>query len=458
MAAASTDRERKPMEGIDRSEGESARRVPRRVWSATLLLSAARLGGSAATATILVLLARHLSGAEFGRYTFYLALFLILEGLADFGTGATAVQRSAGERDRLPSALVAGRRVRIVTAGLGFVVVAAAAWILDEPGRGWIALAALGPLSRRWELTSVVWQREIAWSVPVCVRLGTATARLGAALALWGAGVATFGPYLLAHAACLATGNLMLHLLARRELPRDTPRAAPMPGFLAAALPLGLAGIFQQAYFYLDNLFVRGICGEVETGRYNAAARVMTFLVMIAAHATTAALPWLARRHRERELGAATTRLALPLFSGACLLFGALWPWSDQLLALLFGEEFAAAGSALGWLLVGAVIIHAGSGWLTALVAAGAMRTVLALTAVAVAVNLVGNAILVPRLGIDGAAIATVATELTVALGALLLLMRAPTRLRLRPLPWLAAPLLFVAAAWLSAQLGGGGA
>jgi O-antigen/teichoic acid export membrane protein len=445
------------MKRNDEQKNGGAERVPGRVWNAALLLSAGRIWGSGCTAAILILLARHLPGAQFGRYTFYLALFLLLEGLADFGTGAAAVQRSADDRRLLPGAIAAGRRIRLVTAGGGFAVVALCAWALDEAGGGWVALAALAPLTRRWELSSVVWQREIAWSVPVAVRVLTAAVRLALALLLCNRGVETFGPYLLAHAATLAASNLALHRLARTKLPPTDEAVVPMRGFLAAALPLGLAGLFSQAYFYLDNLFVRGICGEVETGRYNAAARIMTFLVMVAAHATTAALPWLTRRRSGGDLGAATDRLGLPLFSGACVVLGALWPWSDRILAGLFGEEFASAGDSLRWLLVGAAIIHAGAGWLTAVIASGAMRTVLAITATAVAVNLLGNAWLVPGRGIEGAAIATVGTELLVAGGALLALHRGGARPLARPLAWLAGPLGFLLSAWISGELGGTG-
>ena len=58
-------------------------RVPRRVWGGTGLLVLGRLWGSACTLGYLFLGARHLSGDGFGRLTFYLALFMVLDALAD---------------------------------------------------------------------------------------------------------------------------------------------------------------------------------------------------------------------------------------------------------------------------------------------------------------------------------------------------------------------------------------
>ena len=87
----------------------------------------------ACTAAILVLLARRLEGGEFGRYTFYLAILILLDGLTDFGTGAVAVQRSAEDPRRLPPAIAAGRRLRAAMAGLCFLLLAGPALSLPSP-------------------------------------------------------------------------------------------------------------------------------------------------------------------------------------------------------------------------------------------------------------------------------------------------------------------------------------
>ena len=64
-----------------------------------------------------MLLSRHLSVESFGRYTFYLAVFALLDSLTDFGTGAVAVQRTAGDPGAVAGVLRAGRRIRLALAG-----------------------------------------------------------------------------------------------------------------------------------------------------------------------------------------------------------------------------------------------------------------------------------------------------------------------------------------------------
>ena len=294
-------------------------------------------------------------------------------------------------------------------------MVSSAAWLAGEQGLPWIALAVLGALARVAETSAVVFQRDIALGRPFAARALGATLRLGliAALALRpGLG---FGPFLLAHAGSLALGNVTVHFLACTHLP---PRAPPLEGFLARAWPLALTGLLQQAYFYADNGFVRAFAGEAELGRYNAAVRLFQWLAFFAAFATTSALPWLARRHTERSLGAAVGELTVPLLLFACFACGVLVPWRQALLALAYGPTFVAAAPSLTWLLAALIPVALGAAGLTAVIAAGEARAALAIAAGALAVNLFGNALLVPRFGAEGAAWMTFATEASVATGA----------------------------------------
>lgn len=434
-------------------------RVPRGVWSSTLLLAAGRLWSSACFAVLLLVLAWHLGQEEFGRLTFYLAAFALLEAVSDFGTGNAVLQRGGGS-GAFAAALAAGRRIRLRLSALGALAIGLGALLADEPDGPWIALASLHALTRVPELSAVAFQRDIAWRVPVAVRALGALGRLVVVLLLVALGVGGAGPYLLVYGAGLGLGNLTVHALARERLPRAAPTAealhsprAPLGELWHAAWPLGLAGICQQLYFYVDNVYVRALCGDVVVGHYNAAVRLMSFLIMFAAFATSSALPWLVRRHGHGALGAAAVRLSLPLSVGAALLLGALWPWTGGLLRLVFPDEFGDAAGALRWLLVATAIVYVGSGLLTALIASGRSRAVLALTASALAVNLAGNALLVPRHGMDGAAAATGLTELWVAAGAWLLLRRGGIVLALHPAAWLAAPAAFALGALVSTAL-----
>ena len=192
-----------------------------------------------------------------------------------------------------------------------------------------------------------------------------------------------------------------------------------MAPLLRLALPMGAAAVCQQAYFWVDNLFVRASLGEAWLGRYNLAVRVMSLGIMAGVYAALAALPWLTREHAAGRLGRAVTRLAAPTFALSLVGTAALWPFAGDLLVLLGGEEhFRQAEPALQRLLLATAAVYLGAPLLTGVVAAGRGGAVLGISAVALLTNLLLNALWVPTRGIEGAALATLVTELMVAAGA----------------------------------------
>jgi PST family polysaccharide transporter len=415
--------------------------VPRRVWGATALLVLGRQWGSLCTFLAVARLARALPADEFGRLAFWLALFAAVDFVVDAGTSTVAVERGTRAPEEFGAALAGGRRIRLAAAFVCGLALLGGAWFAGEEGLGWLALAALAPFARVAEMSAVVFQREIAWSRPVVLRALGATLRLAATLALAEAGCASFGPYLALHLGAGALGNLGLHFVARARLPH---RAAPLPGMLALALPVAALGLVQQAYFWIDHGFVRAYAGPEELGRYSACVRLFGWLVFAAAFATASALPWLARRHAEGALGAAVSELASPLVLGLAAAGGFLWPLAGELLARLFGPDFAQEAASLRWLCVAALFVAGGSAALTGVLAAGSSRAALALALVALGVNVLANALCVPRFGAEGAAAVTAATEATVLVGSLFVLARLGQRPPLARL-WLAAPLALAA-------------
>jgi len=441
--------------GPNDPDGPDSRRVPRRVWGGTGLLVLGRLYGSACTFATLWIAARQaLSQEGFGRFTFYLAVFAVLDSLADFGTGQVAVQRTAGEAAAIPRILAATRRIRFATGTFGVLLVGIGVLVWREPAGGWILAASLYPITHVFELSSTVFRNRIAWGVPVLMKAAASTMSLSFVLALAARGDEEPAHYLCAVALGSAIGNGMLHLVARKHLPAERALDAPVREVLAAAIPLGLATLFQQAYFWADNVFVRAICGAAPLGGYNVGVRVMSMSIMVALFASQAALPWLAREHAAGRLEEAVKRLSQPLFALAGLGAGLLGPWAERILGI-FGPGYASAGPSLRWLLGATAVIYAGSGLMTALVAAGRTRAILAISAIGLAANLLANTVLVPMKGVEGAGMATLATEAIVTLAATAALARIDVRpfLGARKAFWLAGPALFAIGAFASGFL-----
>jgi len=410
--------------------------VLRRVWRGTGMLVAGRVYGVLCTLTTFALLATALPDTDFGRYTYYLAVFALLDSMVDFGTGAAAVQRTSERPDSIGSVLRTARRLRTIAAMIGVLLVGGGALYFEEPGAGWILLASLYPLTHPLELSATVFKNRISLGLPVIARAVGNTASLVIVVVLLAYEIRDPARILTGVALGSMLGNLGQHLAARKHLPRIAADPAPLRDFLRLSLPLGLAALCQQAYFYVDNLFIRPIEGDAATGHYNLAVRIMSVGIMVAVLASQASLPWLTSESQRGALWRAVERLSQPLFALAGFGAGLAGPWASSILRL-FGEEFVVAGDSLRWLLGATVVVYLGSSFLTAVIASGRGTAQLRIALLGLATNLVGNAWLVPLRGIEGAAIATFATESVVALAALGVLARAGIAEVLSPRGWL---------------------
>lgn len=398
-------------------------RIPRRVFSAAGWLMAGRLLGAVCTFVTLFVLAKALDGDAFGRLTFWISVFLVLDGVVDFGTGATALQRMSVSPNQAGAVLRTARRART---GMALAVVAAlvATGFAFEPDDApFIAIAALYQLSHVLELSSLGWKDRIAWKSPVLVRAGAAVCSLTAVLLVLLSGERRPLAFLVAIAFGSTLGNFALHYFGRAGLPStEGVKPSPMGPFLTASIPMGAAAVCQQLYFHVDNVFVRSSEGDTAVGHYGVAVRVMSLAIMGGVFAATAAQPWLSRAYLNGNLLKATLRLAgLSALLGAAIA-GCAFPLRRRILGV-FGEEFGDAVPALGWLLGACFAVHVGAPLLTAVVAAGRGRSVLVAAATGLVINVLGNLLLVPKYGMEGAAMATLATEgwiVAAALGALI--------------------------------------
>jgi O-antigen/teichoic acid export membrane protein len=342
----------------------------------------------------------------------------------------------------------------VITGAIGVAAVALVSFGFNEPGAAWIVLAACYPITHALELSTLVWRNKIAWGKPVLIRSLASTVSLASVAWLASAHSEQPALYLVAVAVGSTLGNFALHFAARPQLPRAAVGMKPARGVFSASWPLGLSALCAQAYFYVDNVFIRAMLGDAALGPYNVAVRIMSLFLMLAQYATLSALPWLTRCAQEGKLELAIARLGPGLFACAGLVCGMVWPWSGMLLERLVPGS-GVADASLHWLLLAVVAIHAGSLLLTAVVASKDNRAKLGIQLGGLALNIGANFWAIPRYGIEGAGMTTFATETFVACGAAWALSRRgvfPFR-GWRALLWLGGPLLFLAAAWCSALL-----
>lgn len=395
-------------------------------WSRLAGASAANLGLQvAATALGLVtsvLLGRWLGADGMGVYAFAFALVNILGVLARLGLEIVTVRDVAvllDQRDGsglrglasfAPRAgLVAGVTIGAIAVGVVALTGADAATVRTTAVAMGL-LVALTLVSLHGAILRGLHHTVIA-NVPAnLVRPVAFAAAVGG---LWWAGASSEPE--LAMASHLAAGviALVVATVAReRYLPdwvRDAAPRVEVRRWMTAAAPMLVLGGLGVLNRQLDVVMMKSLSTDAETGVYAIAVQLSTFISMVLTALNLVIAPRFASLHaagRTVELqrlvatsSAIVTAGTVPI---AVVLVG-LSPW----LLPFWGHEFVDARIPFAILAAGNVVnaLSGSVGYL--LIMSGNERLVARVFAAVAALNIVLNAVLIPRLGAPGAATAT---------------------------------------------------
>jgi len=393
-------------------EGGFARVLAANLRSLGLAGVASRVAGFA----VVILLARELGRADFGRYTVGVGVAAILGLLIQLGMGGYIVREGA----RAPEAL--GRilgHVLILRAGLGAVAVAVAIGfgLLSGYDRTTLVVVAvltlagvLSVLAASFEAVLLALERARDAAVIKAGRdIGLA---LAAALAVL-LGYSVIGVSIAVLAVALLTVPWAWRRLRRRWGGRPGLRLSGVRTTLAVSAAFAASSGLHRILTYLDSVMVHAFLGNVETGLYGAAYRVLLGLTLVPAiyvDATTRMISRLAATDRERmtevyaSVVAHLSMVGVALGAGGAILAG-------PILDVLYDESYARASGALAILLASA--IFAVPVWVTAMTcySLNLQNRVAIIWAIALAGNALVNLYAIPAFGIEGAAAATLGAE-----------------------------------------------
>jgi O-antigen/teichoic acid export membrane protein len=414
---------------------------------------------AAVNLVLLVLIARSLSTHDAGVVFATTSLFVLVESAARLGVDVSIVHFLAGARARNRDSDV----VRYLRTGLIPVfaagAVAALVLVLAAPailaavlrqtsvaqGRALMAALAAGiPLAAAYDIV-VGGTRGLGAVRPTVAleRVLRPTLQVffvGAALALGGGPLAVVSAWVGPYVVVAALSGLWL----RRLLPDASSRrggggedlAESAAAFWIFTLPRGLAAIAQIALQRLDILLVAGMRGPVAAAVYTAATRFVVVGQLGNQAISYAVQPRLAGLVAVRDLDSARRLFRL----STVWLVALTWPLflvvavAAPLILDILGNGYHSGRTAM-LLLAGAMLVGSASGLLDiVLITLGKTRWNLADTAVALAVNVTLNLVLIPRFGISGAALAWAAS---IVVGNVIALVQVGRTFRFLPFSWL---------------------
>lgn len=241
------------------------------------------------------------------------------------------------------------------------------------------------------------------------------------ALIMLGLAMANSVPPLWLVVGLMVAGQLLATLIAQllfRHRSRGwqeaiLPDRAQRRAFRMAGLPMMGVILLHQFSDWFILAATTSLASAADTGAFRAALQIMTLVTVVAITADTyvapriggdlrsgqSALAW--RRHRRATL--LTVALASPI-----LLLALLVP--QWVLVTLFGGEFVSAAPALRIMAIGLLVRSLAGPSGTMMVMAGHERIQFVLALVAASVQVALSLLLIPRLGLTGAAIAYAVT------------------------------------------------
>jgi O-antigen/teichoic acid export membrane protein len=366
----------------------------------------------------LIVTVARLLGPE-GAGTFGVALLLptLMGMLLNFGIGSANVYFVASGQVSLEQAWAASRDLMVAVALLGIAMGAALILMASDmlfPGVAQsVLLLALTiyPFSLMMSIVVGLFQAMQDFRSFNLAVIAQPTLALTGAFTLWASGafnlLALVGVVSASHAVGL---GLALSIL-RRRIPLSAGICAHMP-YLRKALGYGvkahLGNILSFLNYRLDLFLINLLAGAAAAGLYAVAVRLVEQLWIISQAVSTVIFPRLSAMAEDE----AAKRRFTPMVARFVLwitLFGAsvLAVVARPMIELLFGMEFLAAVWALYILLPGIVLMSYARVLAHDLAARGMVGVNLAVTAIAVAINIIANVLLIPKIGIYGAATAT---------------------------------------------------
>lgn len=367
---------------------------------------------------VTALVVRTLGSVRYGQWSTTLATLALVEYFATFGTDTIAVREAAADPQHEHEWLSAAVAMRFA-ALLPVIAISVAAILLLAGSQqmliaGLILIAAM-PFGGMGAL-QLVFRLRINNRVPMLV--------LTLRSVLWGIAVLIIFlrsgglvPFAIALAVTNAIGSLVQSALALRLLERRPwPSRSHLARLIRAAAPIGIAGMLVIAYARIDQVMVYGISGSRPAGLYGSVYNLLDQAHFIPMSILTTLAPVLAAswpHDRPRLLRSArlTAELMATTSFGA-LAFAAVA--ATPVVRLIFGGAFVDAAPALP--ILGAAFVFISFGYLNGnlLVVLGLQRRFLEVSLLALLINVVGNAILIPLVGFMGAAWMTLITEIFV--------------------------------------------
>lgn len=356
------------------------------------------------------ILTRKLALDSYGNFILITSTFVFLDALADFGTKIMGVKELAGKNKESVRGIFWLRTVMVGIAtilGLGMVLLSSG--YRDFRNEALVSLLMIGLTSLAGFL-EIVWQSKLKMEKKVVVDLLFPLLFLGWIVTVTKISlVAVLLMYVLARSLSLTWGYWWVRSDWELGNIGKSSKSEIMKAF-KLSWPMGVYMLAFASYDrVVDSMMIKTILGAKELAWYGLAYKMYGVLIQPAYFFVNSIFPMLSSKF-EGKKRLFWESAGLLLAGGVVVVVGVvlLAPWMVSVLA---GNHFGPAVVALRILVVACLFSYLGHLVGFTLISRGGQKQLLKVATVGLIFNVTFNLILIPRFGINGAAIVTVGNE-----------------------------------------------
>lgn len=361
-----------------------------------------------------VWIARYLGPHVFGQYSYAIALVTLFSVLSTLGLDAVLVREIVKAPEIRHELLGTAFALRLAGGSIGCLAAILCVWIVrsdDAPTRLLVAVVAAGLMFQAADVVDLWFQSQLQSRRSVVAKnaafLTVASAKVG--LILIGASVVAFAWAGLFEIVLAGIGLFAAYRLAGETLSSWRVSASRAVDLLKPGFPLILAGLAVSVYMKIDQIMLAEMLGDKAVGIYSAATWVSEAAYFIPGVIVASVLPAvISTRASNRQL---YLRRMQRFFDFMVLVaIGIALPgsvFSAAIVEMLYGTPYSDAAAVLAIHAWSSVFVFLGVASSSFLLAEDLTVVSFYRTALGAGVNILLNLVFIPRLGVEGAAYAT---------------------------------------------------
>lgn len=366
-----------------------------------------------------MLLARHLGPAVFGQWSFAIAFAALFAVVAGLGFDGVLQRELLSENADMPGLLGTAVVLRFSAGCLSAVVCVSLAWFYRSAQPEVVALVGLNSLVfllQFYQVVEYLFQARMQnFYTVVALNIAFIFTTLIRIIFLWyEVSLLWFGATLVIEA-CLA--GILMYWASQRvnlELYRWRFDRTIALRLLSQSWPLLFSGMAVILYMRLDQIMLASMVGDEAVGQFSAAVRLSEVWYFVPGAILAAAFPvLLAKRKQGKQAYEYYLQVLYDvmawggLFVAVIVSFTAPW-----IVERIYGQEYSDVASIWQlqtWAGISVAMSYVHGKWL---LAEGLQRIGLFYTLTGCIVNFNINLLLIPQFGAEGAALATLATQI----------------------------------------------